>query len=78
MTKSQFAIVDRVLYHMEKDGTLRIVPPSARREKLFQDAHGGMYGAHLREAKLYGQLSKYYWWPKMRSDIDIIISAVDV
>ena len=70
LTKSQYSIVDRVLYHVAKDGTLRIVPPVASREKLCKEAHGGVYGAHLREAKLYGQLSKHYWWPRMRSDIE--------
>ena len=59
-----------MLYYIEKDGTVRIIPPAASREKLFKDAHGGAYGAHLREAKLYGQLSKHYWWPKMRSDVE--------
>ena len=24
---------------------------------------------HLRYAKVYGQLSRHYWWPRMRSDI---------
>ena len=69
-TKSQYSVVDRVLYHVEKDGTLRIIPLAASREKLFKDAHSGAYGAHLHEAKLYGQLSKHYWWPKMRSDVE--------
>jgi len=25
--------------------------------------------ASLREAKVHGELSKHYWWPKMRSNI---------
>ena len=37
---------------------------------MFEDAHSGTLGAHLREAKLYGQLSKHCWWPKMRSDVE--------
>ena len=54
---------------MEKDKTLRIIPPLSHREKLFQDVHNGKYGAHLREAKIHGQLSRHYWWPKMRVDV---------
>ena len=70
LTKSQYSVVNRVLYNVEKNGTLRIIPPAASREKLFKDAHGGAYRAHLCEAKLYSQLSKHYWWPKMRSDVE--------
>ena len=33
--KSQFAIVDGVLYHLEKDKSLRIIPPVEARRKLF-------------------------------------------
>ena len=25
--------------------------------------HSGVYSAHLREAKIHGQLAKHYWWP---------------
>ena len=31
--------------------------------------HSGVHGAHLREVKIHGQLTKHYWWPQMRTDI---------
>ena len=70
LTQSQYTVVDQVLFHVEKDKTLRVIPPSSARENLFADAHSGPFGAHLREAKIHGQLSRHYWWPKMRADIE--------
>ena len=69
LDSTQYALLDGVLYHVEKDKTLRVVPPSGDREKLFHEAHGGKFGGHLRDAKVHGQLSRHYWWPGMRKDI---------
>ena len=70
LSKTQFEIKDGVLYHLEGDKTLRIVPPSDSRKELFDDVHKGIFGAHLRGAKIHSQLSRHYWWPTMRADID--------
>ena len=48
MNESQYLIQDGVLYHVEVDGTLRVIPPTKYHEKLFQEAHGGHFGAHLQ------------------------------
>ena len=64
-----YTVVDGVLYHVERDKTLRIIPPTADRRKLFLEAHEGPFSGHLREAKMYSQLSRYYWWWGMRKDI---------
>ena len=64
-----YTVVDGVLYHVERDKTLRIIPPTADRRKLFLEAHEGPFPGHLREAKMYSQLSRYYWWWGMRKDI---------
>ena len=69
LTKSQYELVDGVLYHVENDKTLRIVPPTTHRKKLFDEVHSGILSGHLREAKMHGQLSRHYWWPQMRADI---------
>ena len=50
------------------DGTLRIVPPGEDRKRVIQEAHGGKLAGHLRDAKIYGQLSKSYWWLGMRKE----------
>ena len=62
-------MVDGVLYHLEKDRTMRIIPASQDRTELFESTHGGVFGGHLRSAKLHGQLAKHYWWPGMLQDI---------
>ena len=70
LSQSQYTVVDGVLFHVEKDGTLRVIPPVSRRRKLFTDVHSGLFGGHLRGAKVHGQLSRHFWWPKMRADIE--------
>lgn len=65
----QFEIVNDVLYHVESDKTLQIIPPVDQREKLFEDTHSGLFGGHLRSAKIHSQLVKHFWWPTMRADI---------
>ena len=62
-------MVEDVLYHVEKDKTLKIVPPICDRFKPFLEIHQGPYSGHLRETKMHGQLSKQYWWPRMRSGV---------
>ena len=69
LSSSQYTLLDGVLYHVEKDKTLRIVPSASAREKLFHSVHDGKFGGHLRDAKVHGQLSRHYWWPGMRRDI---------
>ena len=69
LCKSQYVVIDKVLYHVEKDKTLRLIPPQINRKKLFCDVHEGVYGGHLRDAKIHGELAKHYWWPGMRADI---------
>ena len=67
--RTQYTIVDNILYRVEPDKTLRVVMPESDREDLFNEAHSGECGGHLREAKIHSQLSRHYWWPGMRHDI---------
>ena len=60
---------DGVLFHLEKDKTLRVVPPTADWRTLFDESHSGVFGAHLQEVMIHSQLSRHHWWPSMRSDI---------
>lgn len=66
---SQFTLNDRILYRVEADKSLRIIPPATDRQKLFKEAHQGPFSGHLREAKIHSELSRHYWWPGMRRDI---------
>ena len=67
--RTQYTIVDNILYRVEPDKTLRVVVPESDREDLFNEARSGECGGHLREAKIHSQLSRHYWWPGMRHDI---------
>ena len=69
LTQSQYHVQDDVLYRVEMDCTLRVIPPSETRERLFQEAHGGRFGAHLSDGKVHSELQRHYWWPRMRADI---------
>lgn len=51
---------ERVLYYVESDKTLHLIPPAGDRKHLFEEAHSGKFGAHLRDAKVHGELSKHY------------------
>jgi len=61
--------MEGVLYYVETDKTLHLIPPESDRRRLLEEVHSGTFGVHLRDAKVHGELSKHYWWPKMRSDI---------
>ena len=69
LTRGQYELVDGVLYHLEKDKTLRVIPPQSSRKKLFDEVHSGKFAGHLRDAKIHSLLSRHYWWPGMRKDI---------
>ena len=61
LVKTQYAMVDKVLYWVEPDKTLRVVVPESDQESLFHEAHSGKYGGHLRETNIHSQLSHHYW-----------------
>jgi len=69
LSRIQYHLVDDILHYVTTDKTLCLMPPTCDHEQLFKEAHSGSFGTHLREAKVHGELSKHYWWPKMRSDI---------
>ena len=66
-----FTVLDGVLYHSERNKTLRIIPPTSYRHRLFLEAHEGVFSGHLRQAKIYSQLSRHYWCPGMRKDLNV-------
>ena len=66
--KSQFTMDDKILYRMEADKSLGIIPPAVDRQKIFEEVHAGPFSGHFREAKIHGELSRHYWWPGIRTD----------
>ena len=66
LTSHLYTLQDGVLYRVEKDATLRVVPPSTFRRRLFQEAHTE---AHLSDTKVHSELQRHSWWDGMRRDI---------
>ena len=67
LTSSQYVVEDQVLYRVEPDDSLRLIPPTSRRKHLFEEAHGGVFRAHL--VKVYSKLCCHFWWYGMRTNI---------
>ena len=55
--RSLYEVVDGILYHMEVNKTLRLIPPSCDQESLFQEVHSGTFGAHMKDAKIHGKVA---------------------
>ena len=66
LSSSQYVLEDDVLYKVESDSTLRVIPPKNQRERLFNSAHAGVFGAHLSDVKVHIELRRHYWWNGMR------------
>jgi len=47
LTHSQYTIIDDVLYHVETDKTLRVIPDVGDQKGIFDEAHSGTLGGHL-------------------------------
>ena len=76
LTGSQYTLLEKVLYRVEPDATLRIVPPQSLRQQLLAKVHGGRFSAHLSDVKVYSALRRhYYWWPGMKKDVTQRIKA---
>ena len=67
--RSLYQVVKRILHHMEPDKSLRLIPSDDDQESLFYEVHSEIFGAHLKDLKIHGKLSKHYWWPKIRVHI---------
>ena len=65
-----FVLIDGVLHFVEKEGgRRRIAVPSQLRQNILQEYHGGVYSGHFASSKLYGAMSRCWWWPGMYKDV---------
>ena len=55
LTASQYVAEDRILYRVESDGSLRLITPASQHRCLFEEAHGGVFRAHLSDTKVYSE-----------------------
>ena len=69
LSESQYVLEDDVLYKIEDDSTLWVIPPKHQRQQLFQEAHAGVFGAHLGDVKVHSELRRDYWWSGVHTDI---------
>ena len=70
LTSTKYTLIDQILYRVADDTTLRVIPPSSFRRKLFDEVHGGRFGAHLSGLKVYSELQRHYWWEGIRQDVN--------
>lgn len=69
LTSQLYTLEDQILYQVERDATLRVVPASMFRRQLCQEAHAGRFGADLSDTKVHSELQQHCWWDGMRKDI---------
>ena len=60
LSRAQYHMEEGVLYYIESDKTLHLIPPAGDRKHLFEEAYSGKFVVHLRDAKVHGKLSKHY------------------
>ena len=60
ISREQYHLEDDILYYVAADKKLRLIPPISDRQQLFKEAHSWPFEAHLREAKVHGELCKHY------------------
>ena len=49
--RSLYQVVNGILYHVEPDKSLWLIPPESNRESLFHEVHSRILGAHLKKCK---------------------------
>ena len=58
--RHEFTVLDGILCHIEGGKILRVVVYETDRECLFNEAYAGIFGGHLKEAKIHSGLSQHY------------------
>ena len=46
------------------------IPNFSMRENLIKEKHSGGLGGHFGADKTYEQLNRFYFWPKMRAEVE--------
>ena len=65
-----FEIVDGLLHFIEKGGKhKRVVVPEHLQKMILSEYHGGVYAGHFSGGKLFGAISRSWWWPGMYKDV---------
>ena len=66
------AVVDKVLYFVDSKKSAawkkRAAVPRHLQTRILQENHGGVFAGHFSGARLYGALSRHWWWETMYKD----------
>ena len=70
LQKSLFAMKDGILFYIDpkREHRLRVVVPSHLREQILMEHHAGLTGGHFAAKKMYGALTRHWWWDGMHHD----------
>ena len=70
LRKSLFVIQNRILYYCDpkQDHRLRVVVPLRLRQQVLEEHHAGLTGGHFAAKKMYGALTRHWWWDGMYHD----------
>ena len=63
---TEYILQDGLLFKNSK----LCIPSCSMRENLIQEKHNGRMTSHFGSDKTYGQVSHFYLWPKMRSEVE--------
>ena len=67
---NEYMLQDEMLFKNSK----LCIPIYLMRENLIQEKHNGGMAGHFGIDKTLGQLSHFYFWPKMRLDVEKFVS----
>ena len=56
----------------------RIIVPSALKRNLLHSFHDTTLNGHQGIHKTFEKLSRYYWWPNMRKDVENYVLSCEV
>ena len=77
LQKSLFVLKDRVLFYSDpkQEHRLRIVVPTHLQEQVLSEHHNGLTGGHFAVKKMYGALTRRWWWDGMYHDTVQFVSS---
>ena len=70
----EYAVQDGLLLKKSK----LCIPKCSMRENLIQEKHNGGMVGHFGSDKTFGQLGHFYFFPRMRSEVEKFVSICRV
>jgi hypothetical protein len=73
--RSTYVVIDKVLYHIDRDENTRVVLPDSLKQAVIRETHEGFMGAHLARDKTMEKISSRYFWKGMTKEVYGYIEA---